>query len=778
MRIFHFEHGLLGRSTAVARAPEGRRIEIRGTVQGVGFRPWVYRVANAVGVTGRVLNHTAGVTIDAYGPADQLQAFVATLAGSVPQAAHIDDLHEEPIPFQPLRGFEIIDSEARVDRRVSIPPDLPLCGDCARELRDPQDRRFGYAFVNCTSCGPRFTIATAAPYDRPNTTMAGFRMCAACQREYDSVDDRRFHAQPNACPACGPRLALLRQDGTSLASGDPIAVVAAALATGAIVALKGIGGFHLVCDATSDAAVAELRRRKRRDEKPFAVMARDLESARRIAVLSNDEERLLLSVERPIVLATGRVPSPISPAVAPGNPLVGLFLPYSPLHQLLLDRVDRPLVMTSGNVSDEPIAYTDEEALSRLGPSADLLLVHDREIVTRCDDSVARLIAGAPAVLRRSRGYVPRPIRLARPIEQPVLACGALLKNTFCLARGDEAILGPHIGDLENLEVYRAYCESIARLERFLSFHATIVAHDLHPEYLSTTYALARQHALVVGVQHHHAHVASVMAEHGLDGPVIGVAFDGTGLGTDGTAWGAEVLVARYARFERVGTFRPIALAGGDAAIRQPWRTALAVVDDAFAGDPPLDAIPLFRRLPRGEVDIVLRMIRDGINAPKAHGIGRYFDAFGALGLARPLATYEGQVALAWNVAAADGERGRYRYEVDRSSPACCVVDLREAVRDAVFELIGGEPAGRISARFHNTLAAATVDLVRCVARTRGHLPVALSGGCFQNRRLTEGVLAGLAPDFTTYVHRQVPPGDGGLSLGQAVVADVVARGL
>jgi hydrogenase maturation protein HypF len=777
VRIFHFDHGLRGRPSADP-APKGQRIEIRGTVQGVGFRPWVYRVARATGITGRVLNHTAGVTIDAFGPASRLNAFLNTLSSTVPAAATIDDIHTETIPFERGAGFDIIESEARAEQRVSIPPDLPLCTDCSRELRDPSNRRFGYPFTNCTSCGPRFTIATAAPYDRPNTTMAGFRMCPACQREYDAMEDRRFHAQPNACPVCGPRLSLVSGDGTPVQVPDVIGEAAAALRAGGIVALKGIGGFHLACDATSAAAVAELRRRKRRDEKPFAVMASDLAAARSLCVLTNDEERLLLSVERPIVLVERREPSCLTPGVAPGNPLVGMILPYSPLHQLLLDRVQRPLVMTSGNVSNEPIAYTDEEALSTLGEIADLLLLHNRDIVTRCDDSVARIIAGAPAVLRRSRGYVPRPIRLTRPISQPVLACGAQLKNTFCLACGDEAVLGPHIGDLENPETYRAYCESIARLERFLAFEPAVIAHDLHPDYLSTTYAIAVPNVPAIGVQHHHAHVASVMAEHGLEGPVIGVAYDGTGLGTDGTAWGGEVLIAGYSGFERVGTTRPIALAGGDAAIRQPWRAALALVDDAFDGDAPIDSLPLFQRINPADLEVVRRLIRDGVNAPKAHGVGRYFDAMGALGLGRPFATYEGQIALEWNVAAAPDERGQYRYEIDRSAPICCVLDLRQSIRDAVFELIGGEPASIVSARFHNTLAAATVDLVRCVARKYGHLPVALSGGCFQNRRLTESVLAGLAPDFTTYVHRKVPPGDGGLSLGQAVIADAVSRGI
>jgi hydrogenase maturation protein HypF len=700
---------------------------------------------------------------------------VNRLSTTAPPAARVADIRAERIPHETRDGFEIVESERRESRRVAIPPDLATCAECASELRDPADRRHAYPFTNCTNCGPRFTISICAPYDRSNTAMAAFRMCPECQSEYDSVEDRRFHAQPNACPVCGPMLQAVDSAGTPVKVHDVIDLAAEMLQSGLIVALKGIGGFHLACDATSALAVALLRERKRRDEKPFAVMARDVAAARQLAVLSDAELALLTSVERPIVLATRREPSPLAPDVAPGNPLVGLLLPYSPLHHLLLDRVNRPLVMTSGNASDEPIAYTNDEAYRRLGPIADLLLVHDREIVTRCDDSIVRVIGGAPTLLRRSRGFVPRPVRLARPVARPVLACGALLKNTFCLARGDEACLGPHIGDLENLDAYRSYRESISRLERFLGFEAEVIAHDLHPDYLSTQYAQARRGVTTIGVQHHHAHIASVMAEHGVDGPVIGIAYDGTGLGTDGTAWGGEILVAGYATFERAGTLRPIALAGGDMAIRQPWRTALALLDDAFGGDAPLDALPLFRQIKAGDIDVVRRMIAARLNSPLAHGAGRYFDAIGALGLGRPVAAYEGQVALEWNVAADPQERGRYRHEIVRTAPLC-QIDLRPAVRDIAFELIGGEPPSRVSARFHNTLAAATVDLVRCVARKHGRLPVALSGGCFQNPRLTESIVAGLTPEYTVLLHRDVPPGDGGLALGQAVVADAIAK--
>ena len=734
----------------------------------------MYRIAGESGVTGRVWNHSAGVTIEVFGNESALRDFDRRLRSSAPPAAVIESIVVTDIPFETIRGFEIVESVHRDDHRVAIPPDLATCPECAAEVRDPANRRYRYPFTNCTSCGPRFTISAGAPYDRPNTTMAAFRMCPACQREYETVRDRRFHAQPNACPVCGPRLSLLDADCTAVETVDPLDVAAEALVGGLIVAVKGIGGFHLACDATSAAAVARLRRRKRRDEKPFAVMVRDLEAARRLAVVTELDARLLLSTERPIVLVERRPDACLAPSISPNNTLVGLFLPYTPLHHLLLEGVDRPLVMTSGNLSDEPIAYTNVDALCRLKDVADLFLVHDREIVTRCDDSVARVIANAPVVLRRSRGYVPRPIPLRRPIGRPVLACGALLKNTFCIAHDDEACLGPHIGDLENLETYNSYRESITRLERFLGVRPEIVAHDLHPDYLSTRYALSRRGVMAIGVQHHHAHVASLMAERGLEGPVIGVAYDGTGLGTDGTAWGGEILVADYRAFERIATLRPIALAGGDTAIRQPWRTALALVDDAFDGDAPLDALPLFQDIGSVEIEVVRRMIRTALNSPLAHGAGRYFDAFGALGLSRAVSTYEGQIALEWNAVADRDERGRYRYEIVRTVRPW-QLDLRPAVRDAVFELIGGEPASRVSARFHNTLAVATAAIVRSIARLRGRLPVALTGGCFQNARLAESVHDELVPELTVYMHGSVPPGDGGLALGQAVIASATA---
>lgn len=752
----------------------GRRIEIHGTVQGVGFRPWVYRLAREEGVGGRVRNDAAGVEIEAFGSAGALDSFVHRLRTSPPPAAVIRKIRCAAIPAEETAGFAIVPSaRGEGGRKVSIPPDLATCPECEREIFDPRDRRYRYPFTNCTNCGPRFTIARGIPYDRAATTMAEFAMCPRCRSEYERVEDRRFHAQPNACPVCGPKVWAMSPEGVRFEGEDPFLVAARTLWAGRIVAVKGIGGFHLACDATSSFAVGRLRERKRRDAKPFAVMVRDLEEAELIAETGAIERALLASAERPIVLVPRRPEDGLAPEVAPENPLVGLLLPYTPLHHLLLAEAGRPLVMTSGNFSEEPIVRDNEEALDRLGTIADLFLLHDREIESRCDDSVARVIAGAPAVLRRSRGWVPRPIPLARPVERPVLACGAHLKNAVCLAAGDAAYFGPHVGDLESAKTFASYRDSIERLQRLVGVRPEVIAYDLHPDYLSTRYALERPEAVKVGVQHHHAHVASAMAEHGLAGPVLGVAFDGTGFGTDGTAWGGEFLIADLAGFERIATFRPIALAGGDLAIREVWRLALAALDDAFEGHPPLEDLPFFNDLgPDGRaVSVVRRMIAANLNSPRARGVGRWFDAVGSLALGRAVSRYEGEVAMLWNLAADARERRRYPYEIDLSRTPW-EIDPRPMVRAVVADLSAGCAVPGISAKFHNTLASMTAEVVRSV---RGDLPVALTGGCFQNALLAERIVESLA-DRKVYLHSAVPPGDGGLALGQAVAADAVVR--
>jgi len=757
---------------------EGRRIALTGTVQGVGFRPFVVRLARELRLAGRVWNDAAGVTVEAFGPASALDLLERRLVEERPAAARVATVLAVTIPDEPLTAFEIAESGGAAERRVAIPPDLATCPDCLRELHDPTDRRHRYPFTNCTSCGPRFTIALGVPYDRAATTMAGFRMCPACAREYADPRDRRFHAQPNACPACGPRLELLDRTGSRLPCEDPIAQAAAALREGGVVAVKGLGGYHLACDATARDAVRRLRARKRREEKPLAVMVLDLEAARALAELSPAEEALLASVERPIVLCRRQLDAPLAPEVAPDSPLVGLLLAYTPLHHLLLGEVDRPLVMTSGNLSEEPIAFEDADALRRLAGIADLFLIHDRPIASRCDDSVGRIVGGRPVLLRRARGYVPRPVRVAHRFSRPMLAVGAQKKNAVCLARGDEATLGPHLGDLDNLETLEAFEAAVARLEAFLSLRPELLACDLHPLYLSTRYARERAASLgvpLVEVQHHHAHAAAAMAEHGLQGPVLALCWDGTGLGTDGTAWGGELLRVERSRFERLATFRPLPLAGGDLAIREPWRIALAAVQDALGEEAPLDRLPLFCKVPEREMSVARRMLATGFNSPKAHGAGRAFDAAGALTLGRARSRFEGQVALSLDAAADPAEPGSYPFGIASAAGGPEELDLRPLWRALVQDLLEAEPPGTIAGRFHGALARAATELVRRAVRRDGRLPLVLTGGCFQNARLVHGIQAALSGSMRVVLHETIPPGDGGIALGQAAVADAVA---
>ncbi len=752
---------------------QGRRIEIRGIVQGVGFRPWVFRIAHELGLRGRVRNGSAGVAIDAFGPSAALDALVLRLrVQAPPAAAEISELRCHAIEPEPCAGFEIEPSRDCTEHRASIPADLPTCDRCLAELFDPGDRRYGYAFTNCTDCGPRFTITRQVPYDRANTSMAAFPMCDACRAEYESPGSRRFHAEPNACPQCGPRLSLLDAGGRATGADEPLDAAVQALAAGAVVAVKGLGGYHLACDATDQAAVAELRRRKRRDGKPFAVMCADLGQAETLVALDAAARRLLTGRERPIVLAPRRPAAPIAPAVSAGHDRVGVYLAYTPLHHLLVVRVARPLVMTSANRRDEPSIHRDADALEMLAGIADFFLLHDREIVTRTDDSVAAVIAARPVLLRRSRGYVPRAVALGSsgPV---VLGCGAQLKNTFGLAVGDAAYLGPHMGDLESVETFDSFCETIEHMEQFLDVRPSVVAHDLHPDYLSTRYALARTGTRAVGVQHHHAHVAAVMAEHHLGGPVLGLAWDGAGLGTDGALWGGELLLADYAGFRRLATFRPIALAGGDTAVREIWRTALAVLDDAYDGEPPIERIAVFDDIEAQRIDTVRRMIAADINAPRVHGVGRWFDAVAAIGLDRAIAEHEGQAAMFWQQAGAAPEASAAPacpFDIDASTQPW-QVDLRRTVRALTADRIMGVDRRRISASFHRTLVDIGRELIVMARAEHDTDAVVLGGGCFQNALLVEGLQRVLERDCTVYRSLDVPSGDGGLALGQIAVA-------
>ncbi len=561
-------------------------IRVEGIVQGVGFRPFVYAVATGLGLSGFVGNDVDGVFVEVEGPAAAVGEFLVLLERDPPPLARIERVTTRAVRPTGSASFAIAASDPGGPRRTLVSADTATCTDCLRELADPADRRFGYPFINCTNCGPRFTIVRDVPYDRPLTTMAPFTMCERCAAEYHDPADRRFHAQPTCCPACGPRLTLRDAAGRAL-PGEPLAAAAELLGAGQVLAVKGLGGYHLAVDAASEEAAAALRARKHREDKPFAVLVADLAAARRLGQVEAADADLLTSASRPIVLLPRRAGAPVAAATAPGNRQLGIMLPYTPLHHLLIRAAARAIVLTSGNVSDEPIAYRDADALERLGGIADAFLGHDRAIHIRTDDSVARTFRGRPMLLRRSRGYVPEPVTVARPFPRPVLACGAELKNTFCLAKQDRAFVSHHIGDLENAETLRSFTEGIEHFRRLFDIAPQVIAHDLHPEYLSTKYALELAEVDLEPVQHHHAHVASCLADNGADGPVIGVAFDGTGYGADGTIWGGEFLIADLACYERGGHLAPVPMPGGAAAIRQPWRMAAAYLSAAAPGEPP-----------------------------------------------------------------------------------------------------------------------------------------------------------------------------------------------
>jgi hydrogenase maturation protein HypF len=735
-------------------------VRVEGTVQGVGFRPFVHGLATGLGLAGLVGNDAAGVFIEVEGDAGAVERFLSGLR-EPPPLAMIERISTRPLSPDGHSGFRIVGSDASGRRRTLVSADSATCADCLRELRDPADRRYGYPFVNCTNCGPRFTIVTDVPYDRPNTTMAGFGMCADCAAEYHDPADRRFHAQPVCCPACGPHVALRDPDGRPL-SGEPLAAALRLLHDGGILAVKGLGGYHLAAIAAGASAVAALRSRKHREDKPFAVMAADLGWARSLGEVGPAEEALLTGVRRPIVLLRRRADAPLAGAVAPGNRSIGVMLPYTPLHHLL---AGDPLVLTSGNVSDEPIAYRDEDAFAALRGIADAFLTHDRPIHVRTDDSVTRVFRGVEMPLRRSRGYVPGPVPL--PAAGPaVLACGAELKNTFCLAEDGRAFVSHHIGDLENYETLRAYREGIEHFERLFDIAPSMIAHDLHPEYLSTKYAL--EHDLpLAGVQHHHAHIASCMADNERTEPVIGVAFDGTGYGTDGTLWGGEFLVADLTGFERAGHLRPVPLPGGTMAIREPWRMAAA-----YGVPADLDVA----RRNAASWDTIVAMGDRRVGSPLTSSMGRLFDAVAALLGVRDRVNYEGQAAIELEQCADPREGGAYPVRLDGGSPF--TVPGADLVAAVVADLRAGVDVPSIAARFHNAVASLVVAGARRVRETTGLTTVALSGGVFQNLLLLERAVAGLeAGGFGVLVHHRVPPNDGGISLGQAAVATCLARG-
>ncbi len=730
-------------------------------MQGVGFRPYVHGLAGRLGLSGWVGNDTAGVFVEVEGTEQAVSEFLTVLPAQAPPLAVVEQVRTSPLVPTGEQGFHIVASNAAGRRDTLVSADSATCADCLRELADPTDRRFAYPFINCTNCGPRFTIVCDVPYDRPFTTMAPFAMCDACATEYHDPADRRFHAQPVCCPACGPRLRLLGADGAEQA-GDPLARAAAVLAGGAVLAVKGLGGYHVATLAADADATAALRARKHREDKPFAVMVADLDAAHQLCVIDSVGERVLAGRRRPVVLLPRRPQAPVAPAVAPGNRSLGLMLPYTPLHHLLLRATAAPIVLTSGNISDEPIAYQDGDAGHRLTGIADAFLTHDRAIHMRTDDSVVRIFRGAELPVRRSRGYAPEPLTLARPVPRPILGCGAELKNTFCLTRGRHAFVSHHIGDLENYETLRSFTEGIAHFGRLFDVTPEVVAHDLHPEYLSTKYALELPDVELVGVQHHHAHIASCLADNGDAGPVLGVAFDGLGYGTDGTLWGGEFLLADLTGFQRLAHLVPVPLPGGAAAIRQPWRMAAAYLGS--------EAPPELVARNAEQWDVVLAMVERQVNAPLTSSAGRLFDAVAAILGIRDSINYEGQAAVELEQQADLTEQGSYPAEVTEG-PALQLHGA-DLVRAVLADQRAGVPREVIATRFHHGVADAIVRVCLRLRETTGVDVAALSGGVFQNMLLLERTVAGLEQSgFRVLTHSRVPPNDAGISLGQVAVA-------
>ena len=763
-----------------------RYIELTGIVQGVGFRPFVYNLAVGHGLCGWVRNTSSGVQVHVEGSPLSVDAFVAELSSKAPPLARIESVAVFQRTVEGAERFIIEESLPQPGVYQLVSPDIATCADCHRELFDPDNRRFGYPFANCTNCGPRFTIIEDIPYDRPKTTMREFPMCPECRAEYEDPTNRRFHAQPNACPTCGPHLSLVDKNGLPLerarqsaVGGDPEHITEASrlLKAGHILAIKGLGGFHLACDATNEEVVQLLRSRKRRPAKPFALMVESIEEIRRRCQVSSSEHELLTSSSAPIVLLRQILPTDIAPGVAPKNNYLGVMLPYTPLHHLLMREVGRPLVMTSGNLSEEPICGENEEALQRLGHLADAFLLHDRGISSRYDDSVWMVPAlNVRQPIRRARGYAPNPVRLSSPAPK-VLALGAELKNTFCLTQDRYAFVSQHIGDLENLETLNHLTATVQLYERLFRFSPEAIACDLHPDYMATRYAQERSRAQgtpLLKVQHHHAHIASCLADNSwpVDGsPVIGVALDGTGLGEDGQVWGGEFLIADYRLARRFGHLEYLPLPGGDSATRKPYRISLAYLQTLLGEVPALSA---FESVPAGELENIQRMVVRGANTPLTSSCGRLFDAVSALLGVCSETSYDAQAAIELEMTAGDIDAESvtpYAFGLDET-PDGSILRLRPMFQGMIDDLLARRDVAAMSARFHRTVATMVTAMARLIRERHQLNTVALSGGCFQNRLLLRLCLEYLREEhFDVLVHRQVPSNDGGISLGQAVVA-------
>jgi hydrogenase maturation protein HypF len=762
------------------------RLLVRGTVQGVGFRPFVFRLAAACGVTGFVENRPDGVRILAEGEAGALAAFRARLVAEHPPAARIVRVTARKVPAAGHAAFVIAPSRERGRVLSSIPPDIATCPACMAETDDPGDRRHRYAFTNCTACGPRFTITARLPYDRGNTSMAPFLLCADCGREYGDPSDRRFHAEPVACPACGPALRLADADGTPIATVDPVETAAIALKEGLVLALRGLGGFQLACDATNETAVGELRLRKRRGEKPFAVMVRDLGEAGRLARVSTAEAAILASPQAPVVLCEPVKPAPLAPSVAPGIGRIGLFLPYTPLHRMLILAAGRPLVMTSGNRSEEPIAIANDEAISRLSGIADRFLLHDREVLRRTDDSVVASVGGKPYPIRRARGFVPAPVPLAprhvrafRPAMRGrlVAGLGGEMKNTFCFLSGESAILSQHVGDLSDVGARDFWRDEFDFFRRFLGAEVAAVCHDLHPAYFTTGLAGdAAPGCPAYPLQHHEAHLYSLIAESGFTGKAVGIAFDGTGYGTDGAVWGGECFAIDGFGMRRVARLRPFPLQGGDAAARTPWKSALSLLLASFPrAEAERIACRMMPEVPPGNIALSGEATALGVNAIACSSAGRLFDGASALCGLGPFASFEGQAAMRLEALAGRRARGDggYPYSLRPEGPLLAI-DWRDAIAGLVDDRERRVPPAKIARRFHETVASMILGVAERLSSETGARHVLLSGGVFQNLLLLGRLLEGLRTlKLVPVIHRQVPCNDGGIALGQAFYAAI-----
>jgi len=747
-------------------------VSVRGVVQGVGFRPFIYQLATKHRLTGWVVNTSGDVKIEVEGKQEALHRFLLELRRDAPPLSNIEEVVAEEAAPAGYPVFEIRHSLAEEGKYQLVSPDIATCDACRSELLSPDDRRYRYPFTNCTNCGPRFTIIDDIPYDRPNTTMRHFTMCPDCQREYDDPLDRRFHAQPNACRVCGPSLQLLDAEGKPVPCDDVLTAASVLLREGRILAIKGLGGFHLACDATSSEAVQSLRDRKKRPYKPLAIMVDTMDSVKEHCIVSAEEETLLTSPQCPIVLLPWKEGSAVSKNVAPELKYLGVMLPYTPLHHVLLRETGLPLVMTSGNISEEPIAKDNDEALRRLRGIADFFVMHNRDIHARYDDSVAIVERGKPQLIRRARSYAPYPIHLPFDARQ-VLACGAELKNTFCMTKDNYAFISQHIGDMENLETLQHFDDTIELYKRLFRLEPEAIAYDLHPEYLSTKYAKERAADLpLIGVQHHHAHIVSCMVENGVQEPVIGVALDGTGYGSDGTIWGGEFLVVDYKSFTRAGHLEPVPMPGGAAAIERPYRMAFSYVYSLLGEEALGRGLPFLREAGGEEIDVMKQQFERGLNAPLTSSCGRLFDGVSALLGIRGRVDYEAQAAVELEMAATGytGEAQPYRYSIGERN-GLKVVMLKELFQ-AVLDDIGQRPTPAISLRLHRTVADIVAEMCLLVSREHGLCTVALSGGVFQNRLLQRLTVAALeSRGFEVLTHALVPTNDGDISLGQAVVA-------